>query len=278
MIVRAEGYTLDDRILALLERFSQMTRPLLQFAGVDANADYLGERLLRLHDGRLVHCTRPGVRGGKVPYVYSLARAGAERLAELWKKDRDDLHYYGRKPQIGAAEFAHRCLCVAAHVSAARRFGEGLAAWIPAYGRALPDGAPPTLLRVAKGRAIRPDALFVIDRGEPGRMACALEVLGSDDLQRGHLADLLESHRQAWELRLVSSALGVRRDGAGVRDFLSLIAVPDEAMLERWSGTLEQHAGSAGFVCTTHGTLRRGFSEWRPLLTKVDGQDLETFL
>lgn len=264
--------SLDERVLALLERFRQMTRKHLLQAGAEANGDYLGERLLSLEKRRLVHCVRPGVAGGKLPYLYALAPAGAELLAQAWKTARSQLHYYRQSPRVSAAQFDHRCHCVLAHVVAARTFGDGLLRWIPEYGGGHLEGKTPTLLALAHGRHIRPDALFAIDHGEHGHMAYALEVHNSTGAQRSRLLEQLESHRQAQGLRRVSAALHMHAGYAQARDFVTLVLVPDDASRVRLSRQLQEKPEFAGlgswFRCKTFAELEDGFSGWTPLLEK----------
>lgn len=283
--MRTLGRTsIDERVLVLLERFRQMTRAHLLLAGVNANADYLGERLLAMEKRRLVYCIKTGVDSGKLPYLYALAPAGAELLAQAWKTRRDELHYYRQKPTVSLSQFTHRNYCILTHVVAASHLGESLLRWTPEYGASQRESRTPTLLPLAHGRDCRPDALFAIDHGLHGPMAYALEVHNSTGAQRHRLLDQLESHRQAQGLRLASAALGLDSTYNPGRDFVTLVLMPDDASRSRLSQHLKAREDFRGlgswFRCKTFTELDDGFSNWHPLLdvpagTAATGQTLQ---
>lgn len=267
-----EQPSLDDRILALLERFRQMTAPHLLMAGVDANADYLNTRLQSLRKRRLIYCAKPGVNFGKLPYVYALSGNGAERLAQLWKMDREALHHYRQEPHVSASQYNHRRVCITAHIVAVNSLGQNVLRWIPEYGGGHLEGRAPTLLRLAQGRTIRPDALFAVDHRENGGiMAYALEVHASTGAQRSRLLDQLESHRQCQGLRLVSKALRLGENYNAPRDYVTLVVVPDDATRASLSEHLQRQQdftrAREWFRCKTFDELRLGFSGWTPLVT-----------
>jgi hypothetical protein len=270
--VSGDAVQVDDRVLELLECFRQMTRAHLHRAGLNANPDHLGERLRLLERRKLIHCTRPGVNFGKVPYVYSLAASGAEYLASRWKSDRERLNYYRQAPTISASQFTHRSWCVTAHIEATKRWGDALLVWLPEYGAARSSTRAPTSLHLAHGRFVRPDALFAIDHGPKGRMAYALEVHNSTGAQMARLVDQIESHRQAQGLRLASKALSLGADYARKRDFVTLVLVPDDATRKNLWARLLQHESRESFVgsrnwfcCKTFGELDDGFSDWHAM-------------
>lgn len=264
-----DALPLDDRILELLERFRQMTRAHLLRAGIGANADYLGERLQLLEKRDLIYCTRPGVNFGKVPYVYSLAPGGAEVLASRWKTGRDTVAHYRRTPKISASQFTHRSWCIAAHIEAVKTLGDALMDWLPEYGAATAGQRAPTVLQLAHGRFIRPDALLAIDHGQHGRMVYALEVHASTGAQLARLVDQMESHRQAQGMRLASRALNMGADYTPDRDFATLVLVPDDKTRQSlWSRMAQNRAfmeHRLWFRCKTYAELDRGFSDWQPL-------------
>lgn len=267
--------SIDERVLELLERFRQMTRVHLLRAGVNANADYLGERLLSMEKRRLIYCIKTGVDSGKLPYLYALAPAGADRLAQAWKTRREQLHYYRQRPTVSLSQFTHRNYCILAHVVATTQLGEGLLRWTPEYGASQREGRAPTLMTLAHGRDFRPDALFAIDHGERGPMAYALEVHNSTGAQRHRLLDQLESHRQAQGLRLASAALGLGATYAPGRDFVTLVLMPDDVSRNRLSQQLKAREDFRGlgswFRCKTFTELDDGFSNWHPLLDVAPG-------
>jgi hypothetical protein len=195
------------QILELLERFRFLTREQMNRAGLECNADHLGELLRNLDKRRLVGVVRPGVAPGvgRLAFVYYLRKPGAELLAETSRRDLESLTWCEGTPQL-SHDLAHRLACVDVHLWLARVLGGALTFW-PYYTMTrTADGMRHSSRLVVDGKAFVPDALFTIQKGQE-RFGYVLEVQRAKG--GGELREQLAKHAHAVREQISAQRLGV---------------------------------------------------------------------
>jgi hypothetical protein len=196
------------RVLELLECFRFLTREQMHRAGLECNADHLGDVLRNLDRRRLVGVVRPGVAPGvgRIPFVYYLRKPGAELLAETSRRDLEALTWCEGTPQL-THDLAHRLACVDVHLWLVRVLGGSLASFWPYYTMTkTADGMRHSSRLVVDGRAFVPDALFIIEKGQE-RFGYVLEVQRAK--RSGQLSEQLAKHAHAVREKIAAQRLGV---------------------------------------------------------------------
>ncbi|MQX38606.1 hypothetical protein GHC57_19040 [Roseospira navarrensis] len=211
------------RLLNRLARYRFMTVAQLIATGAGKDRKHLGQVLRRLeghkHAGMLAWGVRPGL--GRLPRMYYLKPAGAAALAAYFREEPARYGPIARTPKF-TVDHLHRRHCVDCHIAldaAMEAEGGSVARYVAYYGGPGPwpgaNGqakADPIKLRLASGRALIPDAICDLQRGDGRRQLHALEMcMDRGGTDRARIVRQIESHCEAMSDGALSDALGLDR-------------------------------------------------------------------
>jgi len=153
--------------------------------------------------------------------MYYLKPAGAAALAAYHREDPATYRAIASTPKF-TVDHLHRRHCVDCHIAldaAMTAEGGSVAGYVAYYGGPGPwpgaNGratADPIKLRLASGRALIPDAVFDLQRGDGRRQLHALEMcMDRGGTDRARIVRQIEGHCEAMGDGALSDALGLDR-------------------------------------------------------------------
>lgn len=202
------------KLLSALGRYRYLTQRQLLRLAVCRSASYLARILRELEQTAqpLVRSFRYGVHplAGRLPRVYVLTRAGAERLADA-RREPVDAYFHARAqaPPL-RHDYFHRLATIDFQIELTAALPTlGQLQWFEAYFHHAPRGAgrpgrPRALSQVTIGKEVLvPDAVFRIDTARQSAWLFAVEVKNGNDT--GAMLRQADKHIRALEEGVLST-------------------------------------------------------------------------